>query len=366
MVGNNVGRRKIGLDYLRAAAILCVLAAHTAGQKPLGALGFIGVEIFFVLSGYLIGGILLASYARHGNAPSWPILREFWLRRWLRTLPNYFLFLPIYVLADHYGLKTRLPLYATFTQNLGWPIHDFFGVSWSLAVEEWFYLLLPIFIALSFRIVGRLRPAMIATVLVLFLVPFILRLTLCQGHPFDGGMRKVVVFRLDALMWGVALATAQRYRPGIFNRLASPVCVPIGLVGMALASWWVWIHYRQQHAFPATVGGALILTAASFCCALVLPYCSSIPWKKSLFNRCAYLVSVWSYSLYLSHPLIIWRVGAHLGDPQFHNPLVIVIAWLLTFAISAAVYYSFERPILRWRDWITERRVKSVQVAAAL
>jgi len=122
-----VGQRKIGLDYLRAAAILCVLIAHTAKETLLGSLGFIGVEIFFVLSGYLIGGILLSSYARHGEAPSWPMLREFWVRRWLRTVPNYFLFLPAFMIADYYGLRRGLALYATFTQNLAWPIGNLFG-----------------------------------------------------------------------------------------------------------------------------------------------------------------------------------------------------------------------------------------------
>jgi peptidoglycan/LPS O-acetylase OafA/YrhL len=293
------------------------------------------------------------------------MLREFWVRRWLRTVPNYFLFLPAFMLADRYGLKSGLLLYATFTQNLAWPIRNLFGISWSLTVEEWFYLLLPLLIALWFRILGRLKPALVATVLVLFFVPLALKLTVCQGQPFDAGMRKVVVFRLDSLMWGVALAMAQRYRPEIFRRLSSPFWVPVGLAGMALTSWWVWVRYRQMHAFPATLGGAWVLIAASLACALVLPYCSSIPWKRSVLNQCAYYVSVWSYSIYLSHDLIIWKVGSRLGDPDLHNPFVIAIAWGLTFAVSAAVYYSFESPILRWRDRMTERRPMSVEVEVA-
>jgi peptidoglycan/LPS O-acetylase OafA/YrhL len=113
----------------------------------------------------------------------------------------------------------------------------------------------------------------------------------------------------------------------------------------------------------ATLGGALVLGSASLACALVLPYCSSIQWKPSWFNRCANLVSVWYYSIYLSHDLIIWKVGSRLGDPDLHNPFVIAIAWGLTFAVSAAVYYSFERPILKWRDRMTERRSKPCAAA---
>jgi peptidoglycan/LPS O-acetylase OafA/YrhL len=204
---------------------------------------------------------------------------------------------------------------------------------------------------------------LIATVLVLFIVPLILKFTLCLGHPFDGGMRRVVVYRLDSLMWGVVLAAVQQYRPELFRQLSRPILVPFGLVGMVLTLSWVWVRYRQMHAFPATVGGVLVLTSASLACSLVLPYCASIPWKQSWFNRCAYLVSVWSYSIYLSHQLIIWRVGARLGDPQLHKPLVIAIAWAFSFAVSAAVYYLFERPILRWRDRLAPRPARPIAVA---
>jgi peptidoglycan/LPS O-acetylase OafA/YrhL len=350
-------QRKIGLDYLRAAAILCVVTAHTAEPDPLGALGFIGVEIFFVLSGYLIGSILLRSFTRHGDMASWPVLRDFWVRRWLRTIPNYFLFLPAYIAAQHFLWKRPLLMYATFTQNLAWPMGRFFGVSWSLTIEEWFYLLLPLLLALALRILGRFKPALVCTVLGMFLVPFLLRLTVCQGHPFDAGMRKIVVFRLDSLMWGVALAGAQRYRPAIFRRLCNLAWVPVGVAGMLAAAWWVWVRYRQNHAFPATVSGALVLSSASVFCAMVLPYCTTIAWKPSVFNRCAYLVSVWSYSMYLSHGLVMQFAGWYFDDPQLGKPVSVIATWILIFALSAGVYYSFERPILKWRDRLTGRRL---------
>ena len=350
-------QRKVGLDYLRAAAILCVLTAHTAGENPLGALGFIGVEIFFVLSGYLIGGILLAAYADRGDAGSWPMLRDFWIRRWLRTIPNYFLFLPIYIAAERYGLPKQLLLYLTFTQNFAWPMGRFFSVSWSLAIEEWFYILLPLLLILLLRLFGRVKPALIVAVLLMFFIPFFLRLTLAQGHPFDSGMRKIVVFRLDALMWGVALAGAERFRSGIFNSLCNLFCVFGGIAGILLAAWWVWIRYQHDHGFSATVGGALVITAVSICAALVLPYASAIPWKKSFANRCAYLVSNWSYSIYLSHGLVIWVTGIYFNDPQLHHVAAVATAWVLTFAFSAGIHYSFEKPILKWRDRMTSKRL---------
>jgi peptidoglycan/LPS O-acetylase OafA/YrhL len=124
-----VQQRQIGLDYLRAGAIRCVMIAHTAEHSSVAAAGFIGVELFFVLSGYLVGGILLDSLSASGDVPTWPLLQRFWFRRWMRTLPNYFLFVLLYLIFDHLDSKIRLLQYFTFTQNLAWPGDSFFVVS---------------------------------------------------------------------------------------------------------------------------------------------------------------------------------------------------------------------------------------------
>src|SRR5215471_12198359 len=99
MVHTTSSRRVAGLDTLRALAIVMVVVAHY--PKPEGALvfrmlniGWIGVDLFFVLSGYLIGGQLFAAYVRGNEIPLW----SFYGRRFLRTLPNYYVVLAIYAL----------------------------------------------------------------------------------------------------------------------------------------------------------------------------------------------------------------------------------------------------------------------------
>src|ERR1039458_8648984 len=87
-------RRNFGLDALRAAAIMMVLLCHMTGA--LKFLGIYGVELFFVLSGFLIGDILIRSAARKGRF-EFKDLTEFWTRRWFRTLPNYYWFLALYL-----------------------------------------------------------------------------------------------------------------------------------------------------------------------------------------------------------------------------------------------------------------------------
>ena len=96
-------QRNVGLDVIRATAILCVMVSHTLlfldmdrNFKSLLYFGFIGVELFFVLSGFLIGTILLKIHTRSDRL-RWSDVRHFWLRRWFRTLPNC---LPAVYMAD--------------------------------------------------------------------------------------------------------------------------------------------------------------------------------------------------------------------------------------------------------------------------
>src|SRR5262249_35394349 len=140
--------RNFGLDVVRAIAISGVLVAHfTAAVAVLMAatppfllmrLGA-GVELFFALSGFLIGGLLLD--IKEPSLRAWII---FMIRRWIRTIPLYLAWLTILLIIwpPQQDLMGHAVKYVTFSQNLFWKMSDpFFAPSWSLAVEEWFYLL---------------------------------------------------------------------------------------------------------------------------------------------------------------------------------------------------------------------------------
>ena len=157
-------RRLPALDTLRALAILWVYLFHArdvlglAADEPWSAIasfGNAGVDLFFVLSGYLIGRIVLAELAADGTLG----LRRFWYRRWMRTLPAYYDTLALLALvpaASPLPWHPRdLPAFLAFVQNYSadWPWVRF-SWSWSLCVEEWLYLGLPLLV-LGLR---RLRP----------------------------------------------------------------------------------------------------------------------------------------------------------------------------------------------------------------
>ena len=164
-------KRIPGLDIVRSIAILAVVLAHSSefllrlANAPcigngirgfvnfVSPLGSLGVELFFVLSGFLIGNILIKTFIS-SDSFSWQDVRGFWIRRWFRTLPLYWLILTVniimYRIMDLRSHEMNKALDYFFIQNLWYP-HPiyFFGEAWSLSVEEWFYLTLPVAMYIS-------------------------------------------------------------------------------------------------------------------------------------------------------------------------------------------------------------------------
>ena len=160
IVRSTAARRRIdGLDTLRAAAIILVFMYHymvfVSGEPTFGwgsSVGWVGVDLFFVLSGYLIGNQIFSGMAK-GQALS---LKAFYIRRFLRTLPNFYVVLALFFLFPAVmGGRTPPPLwrFLSFTQNLGLQSGTAFSHAWSLCIEEQFYLLLPAaaVLAMKFR-----------------------------------------------------------------------------------------------------------------------------------------------------------------------------------------------------------------------
>ncbi|MFN9114597.1 MAG: acyltransferase family protein, partial [Bacteroidota bacterium] len=191
--------RNFGLDLARAIAISLVLLAHFV--KKIDFLGFWGVELFFSLSGFLIGGILWRDLVQ----PDQVNLKHtfnFWLRRWYRTLPNYYLFLLIMIVYHRFvtaDLNNYNTVFASlwFGQNLLMRDSNFFGVSWSLCIEEWFYVVFPLLL-LAGNYIGFKNHRLIifaASVLILFSIS--LRFYLLYTDT-TSGLRAITMARMDA------------------------------------------------------------------------------------------------------------------------------------------------------------------------
>ena len=143
--------RILGLDLLRFVAIVLVVMGHSRWiveatfPNPLKVLlhgsGILGVELFFVLSGYLIGGILLKQFQKNNFSLSFEAIKTFWIRRWLRTLPNYYLILLVYFIVFYMQKPDAMWRYLFFLQNIWNHPPYFFEESWSLCIEEISYLI---------------------------------------------------------------------------------------------------------------------------------------------------------------------------------------------------------------------------------
>lgn len=352
--------RVFGLDVMRTLAIGLVVVSHALLFFPkaregffrevqgIGLLfGYLGVELFFVLSGFLIGGILLSDFTQK---PSLAGLRHFWLRRWFRTLPNYFLFLGVNVTLALWLGRTipSLGPYFVFLQNFTSPPPPFFVESWSLTVEEWFYLLIPaaVFVAVRFLPVS-LRGAVLAVAVIALVGVTLAREWYVAAERRDWllGVRVVAAFRLDACMFGVVGAWILRFYPEVWARLRQPGLL-LGL-GLWLAIVWN-IFDRGGGFFDVKTTGFTLTSLGALC---FLPMLEK--WKESqgMLAGATTRISLWSYSLYLVN-LPVHTVCHHFLAPKsIESAILAALIFVATsVAMAALVYRFFERPMLGLRE----------------
>ncbi|HYG50525.1 MAG TPA: acyltransferase, partial [Flavobacteriales bacterium] len=208
--------RNFGLDLFRAIAILCVVLVHSSqflNGTVLDGFPFFrmvdGVDLFFVLSGFLIGGILLKEINKPGTFGTKQLF-NFWKRRWFRTLPAYYLVLIVnYFFVKYALIAGDLNQFSwknfVFLHNFAQPAVDFFWESWSLSVEEWFYLLSPVLLIVCLKFFSPKNAFVTVTILMLLfstLYRIAIRTNDINHFWFDVTFRKMVVTRLDSIAFG--------------------------------------------------------------------------------------------------------------------------------------------------------------------
>lgn len=351
--------RIFGLDILRAFAITLVVMGHgkfMLNNTIMEGFPFFrmidGVDIFFVLSGFLIGGILLKQLQGKSRF-EWSDLRLFWKRRWFRTLPNYYLIL----LANYLVVKTGIIKedinqfnfhFLTFTQNFKDPFYGFFWESWSLSIEEWFYLITPILIVIFTRLFKADKAYLCATILMI-LLPLIYRYT--QFNPdidaftWDISIRKTVLSRLDSIGYGLLAAWVYRYRRSWWNEKSNL----LGLVGILAVSCVLLIKRDLQTMYMQTLYFSLVPISAM----LFLPIASKIKSARGRFAIAIQHVSKISYSMYLINLALVAEVIRDNFAPEggFDGVLKYLIYWTIVVLVSSFLYKYFEKPVMDLRDY---------------
>lgn len=347
------GERNLGLDLVRSCAIGLVLLSHwgdmgaaffgTRSPPWLSYSGTFGVELFFVLSGYLIGALLLEIIER---GPSWQAWGRFMVRRWMRTLPLYFLWLAILAVFWR-PLNTPWAHYAAYTlflQNWAWPMpaDNWFGVSWSLAIEEWFYLLFSVTLIGASLVVARKRAVWIA--LGLFLsIPFACRLIAQHAFGLEDPY-KITLLRLDAIAYGVALARLRWENRAPFHYPGLCLCTGIGLI---LCTWtqmyWKWLPV------PEWLFGSVFINAISIGFCLCIPAAirlrSGTGWPALLVRRLSEL----SYGIYITHLTILEVIAYGVAEHRISPLLATALMMSIPLILAALSFRYFESPILARR-----------------
>jgi peptidoglycan/LPS O-acetylase OafA/YrhL len=355
--------RQPGLDLLRALAIIVVVIYHTgifgfALPSRVHRFGWAGVDLFFVLSGYLIGGQLLAPLER-GQGINFP---RFFSRRALRILPAYFVVLAIYFsLPSLREFPEISPLWKFLisVQNIGMRGGTAFSHAWSLAIEDQFYLLLPV----ALLIVSRWPRAGLTIPSIAFFGGLVLRAFLAWRNPGDGavsfrGFQLWIYYptwtRLDPLVFGVVLAAIEKFRPNWWKQIMDSA-LWLWLPGLAATVYGLYLGEGETLTVLACIW-QFPLIALGMAALLVCAISPRLPFRRIEVPGTAFFASI-AYSVYLSHKLVIH------GAIQFcssHNialtslPALLLIE-LSIYAAGFLLFLAIERPFLQLRQRLTKQ-----------
>ena len=353
--------RIFGLDLMRAVAILLVVYSHADDllyryfAVDTSVSDVDGVDLFFVLSGYLIGGILLRT-ALATSVPWYLRLADFWQRRWLRTLPNYYLFLLINIAMVHFTLAPGLInintlAYFVFLQNFMIPLDLLFFESWSLAVEEWFYLIFPLLLLLVLVLRRNVKYAFLTAALIMIVFSTAMRFPALHAvdsmFKWDLLIRRIVVLRLDTIGYGVLAAWVHYHFPKHWAGYKLPLFA-IGLAGFFISVWW----RDGEHIWFIS---ACYYTFAALSMALWLPALSL--WKSTgKWGVVITFLSKISYAMYLVNLPLRNLITPLLQDSSLARTIVIyALYWVLCIALAAMVYRFWERPFMELRKGLSKR-----------
>ena len=357
--------RQPGLDLLRALAIIVVVIYHAAlfGFKLPGRVdrfGWIGVDLFFVLSGYLIGGQLLAPLARDQRMN----LGRFFARRALRIMPAYFVVLAIYFLLpswrEYSEMSQPLWKFLLSIQNIALHGGTAFSHAWSLAVEDQFYLALPFLLLFLYR---RPRTAIIIPCL-LVVGGIALRTFLAAQNPsVDGGVSfrgfQAWIYyptwtRLDPLVFGVALAAIEKFRPQWWRRLTN-YAIWLWLPGLVLIVYGLWLGEGDYLTVTACTW-QFPLIALGMAALLICAVSPRLVFRRVAIPGAAFIASI-AYSAYLIQKLVIRFVEQFCAS---HNIVLtsapaLICVELCVYVAATILFFTIERPFLQLRKRIAPR-----------
>ena len=284
-------------------------------------------------------------------------VRVFYLRRWFRTLPLFWLFVVFNVLLetqvkDHPLTFGEILTHGFFLRTLLTYHPTFFAESWSLAIEEWFYLLFPAAIWLGLRLTKNFLLVFVTAAAAFFLFSTVGRMisALQPDATWTQWQRVIVIYRFDGLMIGVAAAWISLRWPENWRAQAGQWALGgAALLLVLYASLWNWSGGDLAFAADDYFARTFRFTFVSLGFAMLLPFASL--WKIERENFATLSVrkiALWSYALYLTHLPVLLLVtkygGRRSGETLGHALLLFLLAVAGSVLLSALLFYFYERP----------------------
>lgn len=327
------------VDVFRGIAVLAVLLFH-ADVLPYG---YLGVDLFFVVSGLLIGRMLLRQIWRDEGRLQ---LVPFVLSRGMKIWPSYYAMLVLGSLfayiayaqkhPDYIIALTHWPRYLLFFQNYRGTPHHIFDHVWSVCVEEHFYVLFPLLLMLLFRwklcspkfILGVISGAIVAGFL-----------GKVAGYKIGFETFAATHNRVDGLAWGVLLAWTAERKPDLLRAKRRSLVFAAGaLLAVGMLVWDI----RAVASWPHAV---MLHTLMPFAFAMMLGSTMTQPARMRWLWPIRF-IAYYSYNLYLWHPILLPATRQWLG----RGPVSTVIYLLLSLFIAIVMTWAIEEPMLRIRN----------------
>lgn len=362
-----IPQKLYGLDHLRALAISYVLLFHyfiLSGGEPewlpgFAKFGWTGVDLFFVLSGFLISSQLFLQI-KQGQLMSF---RSFFLKRFFRIVPAFLVTVGLYFCVPVFREKESLPplwKFLTFTQNLGLNLKDFgtFSHAWSLCVEEHFYLALPLLLMLLQY--TKLTRRAWWVLIVLFLSGFVIR-SYCFNQLYLPKLEdenswmywyRHIYYptynRLDGLLVGVSIAALYQFLPKAWARISAygNHFLVLGLLVLGAA----YVLCDDQQSFQASVFGfAIVAFGYGF---LVVGAISPTSILYKWNSKITTFIATLSYAVYLTHKGIIHVTHQLLQEFVTDSNIMLVICIVTCFLGAYILNLAIEKPFMKLRDRI--------------
>jgi peptidoglycan/LPS O-acetylase OafA/YrhL len=357
--------RNTRLDVLRCIAVVIVIAHHSDLYHLATKVGWVGVDLFFVLSGFLISGLLYSEYKAHRTIR----FRRFFIRRGLKIYPAFYVMLAVTLAAQILLFKGKVPL-KPYLNEIFFIQNYRFGIwahTWSLAVEEHFYIILPVLLLILIQIASRKAdpfrsvPWIFAFVAITCLAIRILTISLIPVAIFrTSWVMNPTQCRIDGLFFGVFLGYLYHFRreklDALFGNRRNQIL--FGLLTAALLSTCV--IYTRDDRFLLTFGLTFLYLGFGLLLMLALyvrnVFTGSLASGLARFGKASAFVGMYSYSIYLWHMMFILAVYIPLHKPTVHMPFAIPRSALLavyllgSIALGIVLARLVEFPVLRIRD----------------